>query len=292
LGPLADPQVRIENSRRVRALAAQTDGDLYELSAQSLLVQDLLELGAVEEAASQITMYQPRATRVRDPYDQWAASIKQALLLTLHGDFDAADELIEGNRRYYERFAPGQANSAALVQRFPILRERGELASLEAALRDVIDRYWPALEWFLPLFHAETDEPGLAREELDELLLATDRLPAYWRIASLAIAAEAAAELGPPAHLQARALHRELLPFAGRHIVGGGCVLALGPVDYYLGRLAITGGDAERAVPWLESALAALRRYPAPALAARAERALNQARGQRNGHDAGLAEMA
>jgi len=139
---------------------------------------------------------------------------------------------------------------------FGIRREQGRLAELAPIVRllsgTTRDGAWtPALVVLL----AELGMEREARLELDRLVAESlDSIRASLRLASVVYLADACALLGD--ERAAELLYPELEPYAGGNVQVGHLVACYGAADRYLGTVATTLGEWERAERHFEAARA------------------------------------
>ena len=156
-----------------------------------------------------------------------------------------------------------EASGVFGIQMFGIRREQGRLAEVAPVIRLLAggagDGSWrPGLVSLL----AEIGMEDEARAELARV--AADGLDGFraslW-LASLTFLTDACAALGDRA--MAALLYPELEPFAGTNVVIGNAVACYGAADRFLGMLAATLGEAERAERHFDAAMALNRRMGA-----------------------------
>lgn len=126
--------------------------------------------------------------------------------------------------------------------------------------------------------HVSSGELEGARRALDRLRL--DVLPQTHDLEMLAFAAQTVVVAGTDE--QRRHLYQMLLPYAGGHIVVGGCASYLGAVDHHLGLLARSLGQDEEARSHFRTAAALHARLGAPALAAYSQNEADACRRKRD----------
>ena len=141
---------------------------------------------------------------------------------------------------------------------------QGRHADLEPLVRRNADRLPAMRRWRcgLALVLAELGREDEARRELEHLAAADfEDVPrdALWLV-SMALLAELCALLDD--RPRARRLYELLVAYEGRNVVSMGAVY-LGPVARYLGLLAMTIGEDERALGHLETARSAAERMGA-----------------------------
>jgi tetratricopeptide (TPR) repeat protein len=271
---LSGPGDVVERLALVEEAQTVAEGVRFEPAVhhgQAARVFCLLELGRVGEAAAAIDRMQRDAERTRLPDRQWRALVHRVGLAILEGRF------AEGARLAAEALAvrrdASDPNALRLftLQTFLCRREAWELGGIEGSIRAQVAECPAQASWrcLLAVLLALTGRLEEARAILDAL--APDDFAAIRRDfnypPSLAMLAPVASALGDAG--RAAVLYRLLLPFAERNIVfpmySPG---ALGSAHRYLGLLAATTGDTERAATHFDAALVMNARLGArPALA-------------------------
>jgi AAA ATPase domain len=231
----------------------------------------LLELGRVGEAAEAVARMQQDAERVRLPDRQWRALVHRAGLAILDGRFAEAVRVAAEALAVRREASDPTAMRLFTMQTYLCRRETGELGGLEDPIRTQTAEYPTLGSWrcLLAELLAETGRLEEARVILDSL--APEDFAAIRRDFNYP---PALALLATPVSLledrqRAATLYRLLLPFAERNVVlPVYSPAALGSAHLYLGILAATERDPERAATHFEAALAANARLGArPALA-------------------------
>jgi len=231
----------------------------------------LLESGRIGEAAVEIDRMKREADATRLPDRLWRALVHRAGLAILQGRF--AEGVLQAAEALAIRRDASDPTAVRLftIQTYLCRRETGELGSLEGSIRTLAAEgaafgIWRCL---LAALLAESARLEEARTILDTLasddfaLLRRD----FYYPPSLALLATVTSLVGDA--VRAPVVYRLLLPFAERNIVfpvyAPG---ALGSAHHFLGVLAATERDAERAATHFEAALVENARLGAcPALA-------------------------
>jgi len=232
----------------------------------------LLELDDPIRADEEIEAFGSTARRLGQPRMLVYDPLHRAMAAHLRGDFAAAErfttEAVEQSRDVPGSIAPIVADA----QTFFSQRTRGRQLELEPLVRRNADRLPAMRRWRcgLALVLAELGREDEARRELEHLAAADfEDVPrdALWLV-SMALLAELCTLLDD--RPRARRLYELLISYEGRNVVSMGAVY-LGPVARYLGLLAMTIGEDERALGHLETARSAAERMgarPAVVLAA------------------------
>lgn len=224
----------------------------------------LLELDDPQRAEEEIEAFGSTARRLGQPRMLVYDPLHRAMAAHLRGDFAAAArftaEAIEQSRDVRGSIAPTIADA----QTFFAQRMQGRHHDLEPLVRRNADRLPAMRRWRcgLALVLAETGREAEARRELDQL--AADDFEDLPRDAAWLVSMSLLAELCALLHdrPRARRLYELLIAYEGRNVVSMGAVY-LGPVARYLGLLAMTTGDDERALGHLETARSAAERMGA-----------------------------
>lgn len=232
----------------------------------------LLELDDRARAEEEIEAFGAAARRLRQPRMLVHEPLHRAMRAHMDGQPGEAERLAAevgaGAREATGSIAPVAADALRVL----VLRAQGRTAEVEQLARRGADRLPAMRHWrcALALALAELGRADEARRELDQLAAADFAdLPrdGLWLVA-IAQLAELCALLDDAG--RARRLYELLAPYEGRHVVAMGAGYH-GPVARYLGLLAATVGEAERALGHLETARSAAERMgarPAAALAA------------------------
>jgi hypothetical protein len=221
----------------------------------------LLELDDPLRAEEEIEAFLGTARRLGQPRMLLYDPLHRAMAAHLRGDFEAA-ERCTAEAQTLARDIPGSlAPIVADEQTFLVLRARGSLHELLPLVRKNADRLPAMRRWRcgLALVLAELGRDAEARRELEHLAAADfDDIPrdALWLVA-MSLLAELCALLAD--RPRARRLYELLVPYEGRNVVAMGGAY-LGPVARYLGLLAMTVGEPDRALGHLETARSAAER--------------------------------
>ncbi|MBW3608008.1 MAG: AAA family ATPase [Actinobacteria bacterium] len=224
----------------------------------------LLELDDPQRAEAEIEAFGSTARRLAQPRMLVYDPLHRAMAAHLRGDFPAAGrftaEAVEQSRDVRGSIAPIIAGE----QTFFVRRMQSRHSDLEPLVRRNADRLPAMRHWRcgLALVLAERGREDEARRELEQL--AADDFEDVPRDAAWLVSLALLAELCALLHDRARAarLYELLIAYEGRNVVSMGAVY-LGPVARYLGVLAMTTGEDERALGHLETARSAAERMGA-----------------------------
>jgi hypothetical protein len=224
----------------------------------------LLELDDPARADEEIGEALANARRLGQPRMLVYDPLHRAMAAYRRGDLDAA-ERCTADAAAQARAVPGSPTPLiADEQTFLLYRTLGRQAELEGLVRKNADRLPAMRRWRcgLALVLAELGREDEARRELEHLA-ANDfaEIPrdTLWLV-GMTLLAELCALLGD--RPRAQRLYELLVPYDGRNVVAMGGAY-VGPVARYLGLLAMTLGEAERALGHLETARSAADRMGA-----------------------------
>jgi DNA-binding CsgD family transcriptional regulator/tetratricopeptide (TPR) repeat protein len=241
---LGNTEIRAEAmTKRVLAFVALCDLD----SARG-------EIAALRETAEQTA--QPFMLHVADHYG--------SAIALCDGRLDEAEALAQRSHEWSRLLTGRDASGVHGIQLFGIRREQGRLAELAPVIKVLTDEDGRDGPW-RPGLIAVLAELGMEAEARRELaLLAADGLDRFreslW-LASLAYLTDACAALGDEA--TAALVYPQLERFEGGNVMIGHLVACYGAADRYLGMLAATLGEAERAEEHFERAMELNRRMGA-----------------------------
>ena len=224
----------------------------------------LLELDDPVRADEEIQAFLGTARRLGQPRMLLFDPLHRAMAAHLRGDLEAAARCT-AEAEALARDVPGSlVPFVSDEQTFVVLRAQGRQRELEPLVRKNADRLPALRRWRcgLALVLAELGREEEARRELEHLAAAGfDDISrdGLWLVA-MSLLAELCALLDD--RPRAQRLYELLAPYEGRNVVSMG-VAYLGPVARYLGLLAMTSGETERALGHLESARSAAERMGA-----------------------------
>ena len=251
-------------SVEVLELCERTNDAELAMQVRLWRISLLLELDDPLRADAEIEAYGATARRLRQPRTLVYEPLHRALRAHMQGDLAAAErftaEAIERARGIDGSMAPLVADAQIFLQR----RTRGRHHDLEPLLRRNADRLPFMRRWrcSLALVLAEMGRREEARKELEQLAahdFADLPRDLTWFV-TVALLAELCTLLDD--RPRARLLYALLAPYEGRNVVSIGAAY-IGPVARYLGLLAMTIGEDERALGHLETARSAAQRIGA-----------------------------
>ena len=273
-------QERLATATEMVSQAERAGDPELVLQGRNWRVLDLMELGRIDEARAEIDAYAVGADALALPHYRWWVPMWAATLALMAGRGEEAARLGERALALGNRADDPNAELFVGIQRLwgstgPDSFSERELADIEAAMASSPAPWaWmTGLAWA----NAALGRTEAARELVDRLMrddLAELRLDANWH--AVLDLCEALAVLGDGA--RAERLYAHLAPFAGLHAVAARAVLWYGPVDHFLGLLALTAGDPARAEGHLVAALAESEAIGAAPRAASTRALLDRAR--------------
>jgi DNA-binding CsgD family transcriptional regulator/tetratricopeptide (TPR) repeat protein len=239
-----------------RDLAGELGDAETHAEAMAWRVPTFVALGDLESARLEVATQREMAERAAQPFMQHVAEHYGSAIALCDGDLAGAEAMAERSRDWGRLLVGRDASGTHGIQMFGIRREQGRLAELAPAVRilaGAADREGP----WRPGLVAVLVELGMEREASRELsTLVADGLDGFrtslW-LATLAYLTDACAALGDEA--TAAIVYPELEPLAGANVMIGHLVACYGSADRYLGMLAATLGEPERAEAHFERAM-------------------------------------
>ena len=252
----SDVQSRLSELDELIELSQGINDDDMKGRALSLDVYVSAELGQrarVDRSLAALTELGEVRQRLNQ---QWIARHGAAMLMILDGDFAAA-ETLAGEALELGRLTSGdQVEGVYGIQMFSIRREQGRLAEVTPVMKRFIDENPDETTW-LPGFALIAADLGFeepARRRLRELAETGFDMPFdAKRSASLSYVAEVAALLGD-AETAAR-LYELMSVYQHMTITAGIVTVCYGAASRYLGMLAATLGEFDKAAAHFEHAL-------------------------------------
>jgi tetratricopeptide (TPR) repeat protein len=187
---------------------------------------------------------------------QWASHHGAALLAILDGNFAAAEGFATEGLRLGRLILGEQVEGVYGIQMFSIRREQGRLAEVAPVVKRLIDGKPDEKAWApgFALIAADLGFEEPARRRLRELAETGFELPFdAKRSASLSYVAEVAALLGDSD--AAERLYQLMSVYRHMTITAGMVTVCYGAASRYLGMLAATLGDFDKAEAHFEHAL-------------------------------------
>jgi DNA-binding CsgD family transcriptional regulator/tetratricopeptide (TPR) repeat protein len=244
-----------------RDLSEELGNTETRAEAMSWRVPTFVALGRFESARQEIAALLEIAERTAQPFRLHVAEHYRSAIALCDGLLDeaevAAHRSHEWSRLLTGRDAPGTYG----IQMFSIRREQGRLAEVAPMVRLLARESGTETLW-RPGFASLLAELGLEDEARRELArVASEGLDALrqsiW-LGSLTYLTDASTALGDDT--VAALIYPELEPFAGTNVMVGHLVECYGAADRYLGMLATTLGEWDRAEAHFERALELNRR--------------------------------
>lgn len=277
LAPEADPE-RLEVADEVEALARRHGRRDRLLHVHEQRLRSFVALGDIQAADRAAEAHRRLAAELRDAAQLYSADFHRVARAIGDGRFDAAEAAIREMRDAARRLAPSDeryADTAAgifYVQVFHLLRHKGEVARLPPDPPDFVRRLAPVQGPIVSCVEAYAAWFGGRPERTRRLYRAVaeqgfDRIPRdEWYLAELAMLAELAAFLADANG--AATLYERMRPYASRNVVHPPLRIYDGAATRFLGLLAASAGEPDRALEHLEEAAEAnLRMGARPALA-------------------------
>jgi DNA-binding CsgD family transcriptional regulator/tetratricopeptide (TPR) repeat protein len=243
-----------------RDLAEELGATDLQTEAMEWRVAGLIALGALRTAERELAEVHALAVRLRQPFTLHVAE-HYASTLAVCAVKRAAAAASAQRSHEWSRLLTGRAASGVHgIQMFGIRREQGRLAEIAPVVRVLAASKGSRGAWRAG-FAALLAELGMEEDARRELARVREEGLYEFRsklwLASLTYLADACWLVGDEA--LAGLLYLELVPLSGCNIVIGHGVACYGAADRYLGRLAATVGEHERAIEHFQHALTANR---------------------------------
>ena len=247
-----------------RDLAEELGDAETHTEAMAWRVPTFVALGDLESARAEVAALREMAERTAQPFMNHVAEHYGSAIALCDGNLAGAEAMAERSHEWGRLLTGRDASGIYGIQMFGVRREQGRLAELAPAVRILAgeaDREGP----WRPGLVAVLAELGMEREARRELSrLAAEGIDGFraslW-LATLAYLTDACAALGDEA--MAAIVYPELEPLAGTNVMIGHLVACYGAADRYLGMLAATLGEPERAEEHFERAMEQNRRMGA-----------------------------
>ncbi|MGH2938920.1 MAG: ATP-binding protein [Solirubrobacterales bacterium] len=260
--PLEETLSMLTEARHIAV--EQADAEI-ETEAMAWRVPTFVALCDLRSARSEVVALREMAERTAQPFMNHVAQHYGSALALCAGNLADAEQMAVRSRDWGRLLSGRDASGTFGIQMFGIRREQGRLAELAPALRILAGDPERAGPW-RPGLVAVLVELGMeseARHELSRLAEeGIDGFRASLWLGALTYLTDAAAALGD--RRMAEILYAELEPLAGTNVMIGHLVACYGAADRYLGMLAATLGDGERAEGHFRRALDLNRAMEAP----------------------------
>jgi DNA-binding CsgD family transcriptional regulator len=243
------------------AIGEELENTEIRAEAMSWRVATVIALGDIDAARREVTRLEETAEQTAQPFMLHVSAHYGAAMALCDGRLDDADALA-GRSHDWSRLLTGrEASGVHGIQMFGIRREQGRLAELAPVIRLLAGQPGSSGPWRPGLVSVlvELGMDDAARQELERVRAdGLDVLRESLWLASLTYLTDACAALGDAA--TAALIYPELEPLAGSQVMIGHLVACYGAADRYLGMLAATLGEWDRAEEHFARATALNRR--------------------------------
>lgn len=247
-----------------RELAEELGETDVQAEAMEWRVAGLIALGDLRTAERELAEVHALGARVRQPFPLHVAEHYASTLALCAGKLTEAEAAARRSHEWSRLLTGRPASGIYGIQMFGIRREQGRLAELAGVMRTLAGSEHSPSVW-RPGFAALLAELGMedeARHELEQVRRdGFDPLRSSLWVASLTYLAEASSVVGDSA--LAALVYPEMAPLSGGNVVVGHGVACYGAADRFLGLLATTVADFDRAVAHFERAMTINRRMGA-----------------------------
>ncbi len=248
---------RLAIGERAVQLGEQTGRDAYQAWGRVWQLDGFWELGRRRQLDRELAEFATLVTRMKEPLELWRLTMIKACLAELRGQFADARALADEALLIGRRNGHDGAGFVHLIVRSRLARLTGDGADeMEGAVRRFVESGPPeAMSWLGSQLVAmgRLDEAAACFRSAEPHIASFPQDAPEW-IPATSGTAQLCARVGS-ATIATR-LYDDLLPFADRQVVAGGFTGTEGPVNRYLGMLAIQLGDYAAAENHLDAALA------------------------------------
>jgi DNA-binding CsgD family transcriptional regulator/tetratricopeptide (TPR) repeat protein len=232
--------------------AAEIGGELgnteIRAEAVSWRVPAFVALGDIDAARREVAALQATAEQTAQPFMLHVASHYGSAIALSDGRLAEADALAARSHEWSRLLTGREASGVHGIQMFGIRREQGRLAELAPVIRLLAGQPGSTGPWRPGLVSVlvELGMDATARRELERVRAdGLDVLRESLWLASLTYLTDACTALGDEE--TAALVYPELVPLTGAVVMIGHLVACYGAADRYLGMLAATLGEWERA---------------------------------------------
>jgi DNA-binding CsgD family transcriptional regulator/tetratricopeptide (TPR) repeat protein len=232
--------------------------------AMAWRVPTFVALGDLEAARREVAALLATAEQTAQPFMLHVAEHYGSSIALCDGRLDEAEARAQHSHEWSRLLSGSEAAGVYGIQMFNIRREQGRLAELAPVIRILAADANRGGPW-RPGLVSVLVELGMEAEARRELARVVDEgldsfRESLW-LAALAYLTDACAALGDEA--TAAIVYPELEPLAGTNVMIGHLVACHGAADRYLGMLAATLGESDRAQEHFERAMELNRRMGA-----------------------------
>jgi DNA-binding CsgD family transcriptional regulator len=254
----------LDKLTEARDLGEELGDTEIRAEAMAWRVPAFVALGDLESARRETAALRETAERTAQPFMLHVAEHYGCAIALCDGDLGQAEELARRSHEWSRLLTGRDASGVYGIQMFSVRREQGRLAELAPVIRILAaqpDRTGPWLPGLAALL-AELGMESDARHALDQVVSeGLDQFRESLWLASLTYLTDACAALRDEA--TAALVYTRLEPFATTNVMIGHLVSCYGAADRYLGMLAATLGEHDRAEEHFERALELNRRMAA-----------------------------
>ena len=254
----------LDKLTEARDLGEQLGDTEIRAEAMAWRVPAFVALGDLDSARQETRALREIAEQTAQPFNVHVADHYASAIALCDGDFEQAEEFAQLSREWSRLLTGRDASGVYGIQMFSIRREQGRLAELAPVIRILAGDpgrtgpWQPGLATVLAELGMETEARRALAQVVHEGLEGFRE--SLW-LASLTYLTDACAALHE--ETTAALVYPQLEPFATTNVMIGHLVSCYGAADRYLGMLAATLGELERAEEHFERALELNRRMDA-----------------------------
>jgi DNA-binding CsgD family transcriptional regulator len=253
--PLEDTVAMLTEAMEIGSELGDTE---IRAEAMSWRVPTYVALGELDTARREVDALQETAEQTAQPFMLHVAAHYGSAIALCDGRLDAAEALAHRSHEWSRLLTGRDASGVYGIQMFGIRREQGRLAELAPVIRVLAGHPGPWRPGLVAVL-AELGMEADARRELARVRAeGLDALRESLWLGSLTYLTDACTALRDEA--TAALVYPELAPLTGASVLIGHLVSCYGAADRYLGMLAATLGEWERAEEHFERATELNRR--------------------------------
>jgi DNA-binding CsgD family transcriptional regulator len=240
-----------------RDLAGELGDVELRSEAMTWRVCALMAVADLDAARRDVAEMLETAERTAQPFNIHVAEHCGSSIALCEGRLDDAEAMAQRSHEWSRLLTGRDASGVYGIQMFSVRREQGRLAELAPVIRILAGGSGRGGAW-RPGLASLLTELGMEAEARRELARVTaeglDEFRVSLWLAALTYLTDACTALGDEA--TAALLYPELLPLEGDNVMVGHVVACYGSADRYLGMLAATLAEWERAESHFERAMA------------------------------------
>ena len=273
-------QSRIESAEELIEIGRRLRDDETETWGHRWLACHLLEAGRVDDVDRELQLLEDAATRLQDPFHEWAVTVRRAGRAMMSGDLTRAERLVDESLVMAGELGSAYTVSASGIMLAVLWFWQGKLDQLSDFLQNMVDGMTSSPAPHAPQYlkvglpwacmHAgrlDAAREGLEREMMGGVAALRATHPgAGSYLVALAFLGALAARFDDRARMSE--VYDALAPFAGQNVTLHAGLTVVTPVEHPLAVIADALGRSDTADRHFESAMTAAEAMGAHAILA------------------------